>query len=41
MIFGYIILKEIPTLNMIIGAVIITLSGMFVIKRQKDLGKIE
>ena len=40
-IFGYIILKEIPTLNMIIGAVIITLSGMFVIKRQKDLGKIE
>ena len=41
MIFGYIILKEIPTLNMIIGAIIITLSGMFVIKRQKDLGKIE
>ena len=40
MIFGYIILKEIPTLNMIIGAIIITLSGMFVIKRQKDLGKI-
>ena len=40
-IFGYIILKEIPTLNMIIGALIITLSGMFVIKRQKDLGKIE
>ena len=40
-IFGYIILKEIPTLNMIIGAIIITLSGIFVIKRQKDLGKIE
>ena len=40
-IFGYIILKEIPTLNMIIGALIISLSGMFVIKRQKDLGKIE
>ena len=40
-IFGYIILKEIPTLNMIVGALIITLSGMFVIKRQKDLGKIE
>ena len=41
MIFGYIILKEVPTLNMIVGAVIITLSGIFVIKRQKDLGKIE
>ena len=40
-IFGYIILKEIPTLNMVIGALIISLSGMFVIKRQKDLGKIE
>ncbi len=40
-IFGYLILNEIPTFNMIVGAVIITSSGIFVIKRQKDLGKIE
>ena len=39
-IFGYLILNEIPTFNMILGAIIITLSGIFVIKRQKDLGKI-
>ena len=40
-IFGYLILNEIPTFNMIVGAVIITSSGIFVIKRQKDLGKID
>ena len=40
-IFGYLILEEIPSLNMIIGAIIITLSGIFVIKREKDLGKIK
>ena len=39
-ILGYFILGEIPTSNMIIGALIITLSGLFVIKRQKDKGKI-
>ena len=39
-ILGYFILAEIPTSNMIIGALIITLSGLFVIKRQKDIGKI-
>ena len=39
-ILGYFILGEIPTSNMIIGALIITLSGLFVIKRQKDIGKI-
>ena len=40
-ILGYIILGEEPSFNMIIGATIITASGLFVIKREKDLGKIE
>jgi len=40
MIFGYLILNEIPSINMIIGAIIISLSGVFVIRRQKKLGKI-
>ena len=39
-IFGYLILGEIPTYNMFIGAIMIIISGLFVIKRQKDLGKI-
>lgn len=39
-IFGYLILDEIPTYNMFFGALIIIFSGLFVIKRQKDLGKI-
>jgi len=41
MIFGYLILNEIPSTNMIIGATIISLSGLFVINREKKLGKIE
>ena len=40
-IFGYLILGEAPTYNMIIGAIIITLSGLFVIKREKEIGKIK
>ena len=40
-IFGYIILNEIPSTNMLIGASIISLSGLFVINREKKLGKIE
>ncbi len=40
-IFGYLILNEIPSTNMIIGATIISLSGLFVINRQKKLGKID
>ena len=40
-IFGYFILDEVPSINMLIGAAIISFSGLFVIKRQKDLGKIE
>ena len=39
-ILGYLILGEEPSLNMVIGAIIITASGLFVIKREKDLGKI-
>ena len=41
MIFGYLILSEIPSTNMVIGATIISLSGLFVIRRQKKLGKID
>ena len=40
-IFGYFILNEIPSSTMIIGAFIITLSGLFVIKREKEIGKID
>jgi len=40
-ILGYIFFNEIPSINMIIGAIIISLSGAFVINRQKKLGKIE
>ena len=40
MILGYIFFYEIPSTNMILGAIIITLSGLFVIKREKELGKI-
>ena len=41
MIFGYLFLNEIPSINMIIGATIISLSGLFVINREKKLGKIK
>ena len=41
MLFGYLILNEIPSPNMLIGATIISLSGLFVIGRQKKLGKID
>ncbi len=40
-IFGYLILGEVPNSSMILGAIIITISGLFVIKREKDLGKID
>ena len=40
-IFGYLILGEIPTNNMIIGAIIISASGLFLLKREKELGKIK
>ena len=39
-ILGYVLLGEEPSLNMIVGAIIIVASGLFVIKREKDLGKI-
>ena len=39
-IVGYIFLGEIPSANMLVGAIIISASGLFVIKRQKNLGKI-
>ena len=39
--FGYIFFGEEPSNNMIIGALIIILSGLFVIQREKKLGKIK
>ena len=39
-VLGYLILGEIPNINMIFGAIIIALSGLFIIKREKDIGKI-
>ena len=40
-ILGYLILGEIPNVNMIFGAIIIASSGLFIIKREKDIGKIK
>ncbi len=40
-ILGYAFFNEIPSSNMIIGAVIISLSGLFVINREKKIGKIK
>ena len=40
-ILGYLILDEIPSINMILGAIIIALSGLFIIKREKEVGKIK
>ena len=39
-IFAYLILKEIPNMNMLIGGTIIIFSGIFIIRREKILGKI-
>ena len=39
-ILGYLILDEIPSINMILGAIIIASSGLFIIKREKDIGRI-
>ena len=38
-ILGYLFLGEIPSINMLIGGVIISASGLFVIKRQKRFRK--
>ena len=40
-IFGYLIIGEVPNINMIFGSIIITCSGLFVIQREKNLGKID
>ena len=39
MFFGYIFFDELPTINMIIGALFIIFSGLFVIQRERKLGK--
>ena len=40
-ILGFLFFNEVPSYNMIIGAIIICLTGTFVIKREKELGKID
>ena len=40
-ILGYLFFNEIPSTHMILGAIIISLSGLFVIRREKELGKID
>ena len=37
--FGYIFFDELPNINMIIGALFIIFSGLFVIQRERKLGK--
>ena len=37
--FGYVFFDELPTTNMIIGALFIIFSGLFVIQRERKLGK--
>ena len=37
--FGYIFFDELPSINMIIGALFIIFSGLFVIQRERKLGK--
>lgn len=37
--FGYIFFDELPTINMMIGALFIIFSGLFVIQRERMLGK--
>ena len=39
--FGYIFFDELPTINMIIGALFIIFSGLFVIQRERSLRKIK
>ena len=39
-IVSYFILKEVPNINMLIGGTIIIISGIFIIQREKEIGKI-
>ena len=39
-IVSYFILKEVPNINMLIGGTIIIISGIFIIQREKVIGKI-
>tara|TARA_Y100000590_G_C15637058_1_gene983413 strand:- start:594 stop:1484 length:891 start_codon:yes stop_codon:yes gene_type:complete len=39
-ILGYVLFNEVPSANMVFGAIVISLSGLFVIRREKKLGKI-
>ena len=40
LIISYIVLNEVPSINMILGATIIIMSGIFIVIREKKLGKI-
>jgi len=40
-LYGYFLFDEIPSTNSYIGALIIIISGLIIISRQKQLGKIK
>ncbi|NCX65375.1 MAG: EamA/RhaT family transporter, partial [Proteobacteria bacterium] len=40
-LFGYFIFNEIPRMNTYIGAFMIVVSGLIILSRQKQLGKIK
>ena len=40
-LYGYFLFDEIPLINSYMGAIIITISGLIIISRQKSLGKIK
>ncbi|MDA7831664.1 hypothetical protein N9A57_06865 [Candidatus Pelagibacter sp.] len=41
MIYGYFLFEEIPVTNTYIGALIIVISGLIIISRQKKVGVIK
>ena len=40
-LYGYFLFDEVPSTNSYIGALIIVISGLIIISRQKQLGKIK
>jgi len=40
-LYGYFFFNEIPNTNTYVGAIMIVISGLIIISRQKQLGKIK
>src|SRR6056300_1921051 len=40
-VYGYMFFDEVPSHNMIIGCIVVVLSGLFIIHRQKKIGIID